>query len=300
MNILILSAMDCSGSAHALLTAINAHTEHKARMINLRRQRYLYPADILKPTEAETRDWIHWADVLNLQVRGEEMIPEGSPKRPVVKTYHGSEYRQHYREQNQLCKERGWLATCMTVDLSQHGAAWIGRAMPDLSHMLDQDDGEFRVVHAGAPDRKAKKNRKGTDVLERALTGLIGIAADIFRELPNDECLARKAKADLYVDQVGARGLGYGTNALEAWAMGLPVVASVPELTRKLMVRELGYLPFCPCHDVKSLQRRIRQMRDFPKFRQRWAKRGREYVRRWHGPAYVAMRYVKLFERVMK
>jgi hypothetical protein len=299
MNILILGAMDCSGAGHALMTAINEYTEHKARMITLRQVRYHYPTDIICPTEEETRDWIHWADVLNLQVRGEKMIPDGSPKRPAVKTYHGSEYRRYYKRERAKCRRNGWLATCMTLDLSAYGATWIGRAMPDLSHMLNRDVGEFRIVHAAAPGRKHKTNRKGTDVLERALKGLDGVTADIFREVPNAECLARKAKAHLYIDQVGPRGLGYGTNALEAWAMGLPVVASAPMLTRELIVRQIGYLPFCPCSDVLSLRRRIKQFRDNLRFRQRWAYRGQQYVRQWHAPAYVAGEYVKLLERAV-
>jgi hypothetical protein len=299
MNILILGVMDCSGAGHALMTAINEHTEHEARMVILRQKWHQYPTDIVNPSESELRDWVHWADVLNLQVRGEEMIPDGSPRRPAVKTYHGSEYRQHYNRENKRCRRNGWPATCMTLDLSAYGATWIGRAMPDLSHMLDQDAGEFRVVHAAAPDRKQKKNRKGTDVLEAALEGLGGVTADIFREVPNVECLARKAKAHLYIDQVGERGLGYGTNALEAWAMGLPVVASAPMSTRQLIVKRIGYLPFCPCVSETGLRRRIEQFRDNSYLLEKWAERGRRYVRRWHDPAYVAGRYVKLLERAV-
>jgi len=306
VNILILGAMDCSGAGHVLMTAINEHTDHEARMIATRQVRYHYPVDIINPPEDEARSWVEWADVLNLHVRGEDLIPDGSPARPAVKTYHGSEYRKlaYAKEENDKAQVNDWLQVCMTADLTIHGAKWIGRAVPDLSHMLDQDDG-FHLAHAAAPDRKGKRDRKGTDVLETALEELDGVTADIFREVSNTECLERKAKAHLYIDQVGARGNGYGTNALEAWALGLPVVASAPAWIKEAIVDQVGYLPFCPSDDartgyddVRELRQRIEQFRDSAGFCQKWTKKGRRYVRYWHDPCIVAEKYVKLFERI--
>jgi hypothetical protein len=298
MNILILGAMDCSGAGYALMSAINNTTNHKARMVILRQKWHRYPTDIIKPTRPELMSLLEWSDVLNFQVRGEELLPPKSPKRPAVKTYHGSEYRWRWKRENARAKRLGWLQTCMTIDLSQYGATWIGRAMPDLSHMVNQLPG-FHIVHAAAVDRKKKANRKGTDVLQDALMELDGVTADIFREIPNQECLRRKAQAHLYVDQVGPRGLGYGTNALEAWAMGLPVIASAPDKIKRLMRDTIGYIPFCPCEDAETLRRRIVQFRDDELFRTKWALIGKRYLQVWHDPARVAARYVELFERAI-
>lgn len=301
MNILALGAMDCSGAGHALMTAINQTTEHKARMVVLRQKWHRYPTDIIKPSRPELLELIEWSDVLNFQVRGEELLPPKSPKRPAVKTYHGSEYRWHWKRENARAKALGWLQTCITIDLSQCGATWIGRAMPDLSHMASPMSDSFHIVHAAAVDRKKKANRKGTDILLQALDKEIdGVTADIFREVPNEECLRRKAKAHLYVDQVGPRGLGYGTNALEAWALGLPVIASAPAITRHLMRNIISYLPFCPCDDAETLRRRIVQFRDDEQFRQKWIAKGHWYLKTWHSPAKVAAKYIELFEKAMR
>lgn len=296
MNILILAAMDCSGAGHALMTAINEHTEHKARMAVGRQVRYQYPADIVGPTKQQMRRLVEWADAYNFHVRGEEMLPRGAPEKPTVKTYHGSGYRKQWRKANAEARAQGWTQTCLTIDLSAFGPTWIGRAMPDLAYMRKPADG-FHVVHAGAPDRKGKRNRKGTDLVEQAEIIVKRTTFDIFREVPNEECLQRKAWAHLYVDQVGPRGLGYGTNALEAWAMGLPVIASAPPATVKLMRKVIGRLPFCPCYGLASLKRRIEQMRDDKAFRKRWAAIGRWYVQAFHAPELVAARYVTLFKR---
>jgi len=299
MNILILAKSDYSGAGYALMDAINTHTLHKARLIAGGRTRYGYPADLIRPTQDDLWKLIEWADVYNFQA-GTELLPGGAPRKPVVKTYHGSEYRKHWGRENAQAKARGWAQTCLTVDLSQFGATWIGRAMPDLSHMYSPDPG-FHVAHAAAPDRhgKGKRDRKGTTIVQAALAGLKDVTFDIFHDVPNDECLRRKAKAHLYVDQLGPYSMGYGTSSLEAWALGVPVVSEAPDEVLDLMRERFGRLPFAPCHDADSLRRCIVKFRDSPELRARWAIAGRRYVKRWHSPVFVAERYIELFERAI-
>lgn len=299
MNILILAKSDYSGAGYALMDAINTHTLHKARFIANSRTRYGYPADLIRPTRDDRWKLMEWADVYNFQV-GNELLPKGAPLKPTVKTYHGSEYRNHRRRENTQAKARGWVQTCLTVDLSQFGAKWIGRAMPDLSHMYNPNPG-FHVVHAAAPDRhgKGKRDRKGTTIVQAALAGLGDVTLDIFHDVSNDECLRRKAKAHLYVDQLGRYSMGYGTSSLEAWALGVPVVSEAPDEVLDLMRERLGQLPFYPCHDADSLRRCIVRFRDSPGLRARWSAIGQQYLQRWHSPAFVAQRYVKLFEEAI-
>jgi hypothetical protein len=298
VNILILTVMDCSGAGYALMDAINTHTKHHARLIVDHLTRYRYSCDVVRPGLDKLWQLVEWADVYNFQVRGENMLPEDAPRKPVVKTYHGSEYRQHWHGENAQAKARGWMQTYLTVDLSQFGATWIGRPIPDLSYMYDPDPG-FHIVHAGGPGKKHKRIRKGTNLVETIATGFEGATFDIFSEVPNDECLRRKAKASLYIDQVGPYAVGYGTNSLEAWSMGIPVISSAPAPILALMRERFGRLPFCPCHDADSLQRRIIQLRDSPELRAHWAKIGRQHVRRWHSPAIVAKRYVELCRKAI-
>lgn len=294
MNILILGAMDCSGAGHALMAAINQTTDHKARMVILRQKFYQYPVDLVSPGPEKILELAEWADVYNFQVRGEELLPPGAPPRPAVKTYHGSEYRQRWKMYNEQAKSLGWLQTCLTIELSAFGATWIGRAMPDLSHMASSMAG-FHIVHSGGSGKK--KNKKGTDVLQKALVGISGVTADIFEGVTNAECLERKARAHLCVGQVGPLGLGYGTSALESWAMGVPVIASAPERTERMMRETIGYLPFCSCRDVATLRRWIIKFRDNPRARRAWRRVGQRYLNAHHAPAVVAARHIELFEK---
>lgn len=295
MNILILGAMDCSGAGHALMTAINQTTEHKARMVILRQKFYKYPVDLVNPGPKKILELAEWADVYNFQVRGEELLPPKSPVRPAIKTYHGSEYRRRWKMYNEQAKSFGWLQTCLTIELSAFGATWIGRAMSDLRSMVNPRDG-FHIVHSGGSGKK--KNKKGTDILLQALKKRMdGVTADIFEGVANAECLKRKARAHLCVGQVGPRGLGYGTSALESWAMGIPVIASAPERTEQMMRETIGYLPYCSCRDAATLRQWIIKFRDSPRVRRAWRRVGQRYLNAHHAPAVVAARYIELFEK---
>lgn len=304
MNVLILGVMDCSGSGVALANAINSCTGHEARAVFMRRTRYRYPSDVLKPSPDELLTLIEWCDVLNLQVRGEEIVPDGAPRRPTVKTYHGTEYRWRWKKENAKARRAGWTQHCMTIDLSIHGATWIGRAQPVIYRNPVHDG--FHIVHAAAPDRKHKADRKGTSLVEAALSQINGITYDVFREVHNRECLRRKARADLYVDQVGPRALGYGTNAVEAWALGLPVIASAPVKTLAMMRTTFGGLPFLVCPRdanegtiVGFLRDQIWRLANDPRYRDKLAGRGLQHWARWHSPRSVARRSIALFEEAV-
>jgi hypothetical protein len=100
-------------------------------------------------------------------------------------------------------------------------------------------------------------------------------------------CLELKATSHLFIDQLL---LGYGNNAIEAWAMGLPVVAgstSQPILAR--MRQEFGgELPFyATTHS--TIEDDLRALVRSPELREEWATRGTSHVQRFHAAnAWVA------------
>ena len=65
----------------------------------------------------------------------------------------------------------------------------------------------------------------------------------VVRDKPWLEAMAIKATADIYFDQVK---LGYGCNAVEAWGMGIPVIAGADDWTLNQMrsVYDTSELPF--------------------------------------------------------
>jgi hypothetical protein len=91
---------------------------------------------------------------------------------------------------------------------------------------------------------------KSTDALEAAVRTLqaegLPVELLVVTGRPWAESLAVKATADIYFDQVG---LGYGCNAVEAWGMGIPVIAGADDWTLARMRKEWdmgprGSLPF--------------------------------------------------------
>lgn len=292
MNILIIARYDWSGAGYALMQAINDHTPHKARAVSFRRTKFQYPYDILKPSARELKNWISWANVLN--IHDDAIIPSGAPKRPIIKTYHGTKYRNHYANFNRADKRNRYLQTCLTIDLSLYGPRWIGRAMPDLSHMHDPCSG-FCVVHL-----PSGMKRKGTKLVSEVLSDVPGIELIIATDLTNAECLRRKAKGHVLVDQFGPRSQGYGTGALEAWSIGMPVVSRAPSITLEAMRKQIGYIPFIQAKDGAALREIIERLRDDKDYYDRWRDIGIRYVREYHDPGVVAAKFITLCGQVAK
>ena len=292
MNILIVAKYDWSGAGYALMQAINKHTPHKARAISFRRTKFQYPYDILKPSARKLKNWISWANVLNIHDDATKLIPSGAPKRPIVKTYHGTRYRNRHANFNRADKRNGYLQTCLTIDLSLYGPKWVGRAMPDLSHMHDPCSG-FCVVHLPSGAK-----RKGTKLVSGVLSGVPGIELIIATNLTNAECLRRKARGYVLVDQFGPRSQGYGTGALEAWSMGMPVVSRAPSVTLEAMRKQIGYVPFIQAKDGTVLRKVIERLRDDKDYYDRWRDIGVRYVREHHDPTVVAAKFTTLCSRV--
>jgi hypothetical protein len=224
------------------------------------------------------------------------------PRRPLLLHHHGTMYRTapqvHWAAQERYRA----TAVCSTVDLYA--------IAPDRTHWLPQaysaselqsyrgqreDDGVLRVAHA--PTNRAIKS---TAALIRAVDNLraqgMAIELDIIEKVSNTECLRRKGMADVFVDQLV---LGYGCNAIEAWGMGLPVIAgvdpehaqalirqSIPAETRGVMLKLWGVLPFMEATE-STLEQALVAMSDAG-VRQQWADIGTRHFNRWHTEEAVA------------
>lgn len=282
MNILIIARADHSGAGYALKCSVNLHTDHECRAIAYKGTWLEYGHDIMEPAPAQVAKWAEWADVVN--VHGNTLIDPAISGKPIVTTYHGSYYRNHWQELNTRDRLRGYVQTALTIDLAQHGPRWIGRAMEDLGESLDQSEA-YTVVHSPTQPR-----RKGTAWVRQACAQA-GAQLDVITKVSNIECLRRKARGHVLVDQVGPSAYGYGTSALEAWSMGLPVISGCSDELFQAIVGKVGYCPFVRVQSVVELRDAILALQS-AEYR-RWAEQGRGYVRRYHDPAYVAGEFVR-------
>jgi 2-polyprenyl-3-methyl-5-hydroxy-6-metoxy-1,4-benzoquinol methylase len=124
-----------------------------------------------------------------------------------------------------------------------------------------------------------------------------GVDLDVIEGVNNAECIRRKARAHLYVDQFL---MGYGTNALEAWAMGIPVVAGVGDSAlRMAMLEEIGDLPFVET-PIADLRQTVQRLRDDAQFYTEARDRGMAYVREFHSPKRIAGLLRDAYEQAME
>jgi glycosyltransferase involved in cell wall biosynthesis len=122
------------------------------------------------------------------------------------------------------------------------------------------------------------------------LTNVQGIRV---RHMPWADVLAAKARADILFDQVQ---LGYGNNAIEAWCMGLPVIAGVADWkVRDAMVARFGKLPFYEATEdtIGDALRRVVESADM---RAEYAALGMAHVRKWHDAREVVRMLSEVYE----
>jgi hypothetical protein len=220
----------------------------------------------------------------------------GVLRKPYVIHHHGTMYRIGYRQHLRDAKERRAVPIVSTLDLQAIApdvTTWVPQAysLDELASYrgAKRDDGVLRIAHA--PTNRAIKS---TEVLIAAVDRLrkegAAVELDVIERVSNVECMRRKGTADVYVDQVL---FGYGCNAVEAWGMGLPVIAGVdPELclprtrmripadTRDLMLSTWGTLPFYEATEGTLYDALVAMLK--PATRRKYAKLGMDHVKRWH------------------
>ena len=178
-----------------------------------------------------------------------------------------------------------WLPTAYDVDwLAQVGEQ--NRRKPD---------GRVRVVSA-----PTNRDYKSTAALEQAVRQLQaeGLPVDLVlvEGRPWSECLAIKATADIYFDQVI---LGYGCNAVEAWGMGIPVIAGAQPWTLGKMTEMWGGLPFYEATE-QTIVDAIRMLVQSADLRAEYAEKGMAHVRKYHDEKPALERLVELYAETLK
>ncbi|WP_166866272.1 glycosyltransferase family 4 protein [Salinibacterium sp. ZJ70] len=198
-------------------------------------------------------------------------------------------------------------------------AAGIYAVNPDLMHVLPPS-AEFvpyghidldaiapaytqeqheRLVFAHAP---SNRRVKGTDLILGALDELRAegrdFDVDLIEGIGNDEALARYAGADVVIDQLYAGW--YGGVALEAMALGKPVVAYIRE-------QDLVHLPAGMAEELPllvatptTITQTLRRILDMPRAELlEHARRSRAFAERWHGPRQIATRIANDYRRAL-
>ena len=291
LKVLMLAFEDHSGKAYACMEAFNAHNGQggRARLVTWQESYLRYKRDIFQPSEDQMRLLVEWADVIHVF----DQYPWNVVRwgKPLVVTYSGTHYRDHRRWFNQTDQQAGTVQLCSTLDLTEHGPRWCPRPIGQIDAKPGPSE-PFVVSHA--PTRR--NENKGTEEVIRQLSGLDGVELDVIERVSNAECLKRKARSHLYIDQFL---MGYGTNALEAWAMGIPVVAGAhPELRERIQA-EVGFLPFVETQ-IEDLRATVERLRDDPEFYEEARAKGQRYVREFHAPERVTAQLIAAYQEALE
>jgi hypothetical protein len=260
---------------------------------------------------AEIRRLWDAADVVHLHNSTGAFLRYGRRRRPAaVIHYHGTAYRTAPAQRLARQEAVGALGIVSTLDLwaiAPDRTEWLPAPydLDDLARYRAFGDPEAFVI-AHAP---TNRTIKGTAVLIEAVEHLrrdgVPVVLDIIERVDNAECLARKGRADVYVDQLL---LGYGCNAIEAWGMGLPVVAgvdpagawrairqNVPPTTLDIMRDTFGELPFLEATE-STLYSALASLVD-PGVRAAFGAIGRRHAERFHAADRVVARLVDVYRR---
>ena len=147
-----------------------------------------------------------------------------------------------------------------------------------------------RVVHA-----PSNRRHKGTEQVIAACAEL-PVDLDIVERVRHDEARERYATADIVIDQLNAGW--HGVLAVEAMALGKPVVGYIREVARRRTEEAFGVrLPIVSA-TKETLVEALRPLVESPEERRRVGAESRAYVERVHDSARVAERLLEIYARL--
>ena len=260
MYVVMLSLKDYAGSGWKIADAINQTGQHKVFHATRVPHQFGYPSDAVLEEGgrlAITRA-IKRADIVHF--KGDEPptadwwgvhIPKGLPR---IVSVGGSSFRRlpggvkckvamgHYPLSVYVAEAD--IRTALTPDLNY----------PDFrgtytQQCIDANRQPYlwkraqKVIISHSPSVRSKK---GTEMIIEAVRRLqdegFRVELDIIEGVSNAECVQRKRRATLFIDQISDTGY-YGISALEAMQFGVPVMAHISEQAIAQSEGKLNGLP---------------------------------------------------------
>lgn len=293
--VLFTAGWDTGGQGARVKAAFDRHPELgvEARSIHTSESYFDYPQDVRSANHQLVEKLFDEADVLHMRndLGGLKRLGRGQP---TILHHHGSRFREYHSQIAESARNQSFavIQVASTIDLTtlEPDVTWL-----PSPYNLDEL-AAYRPYHVrikGEPIRiaHAPTNRevKSTSRIMAAIRNLYhdgyNIEFDLIERVPWAECLRRKAKADIYVDQLR---LGYGNNAIEAWGMGIPVIAGVEgRAAREAMFEHWGTMPFKEASDV-DLEAQLAELIVDAEYRHHWGQMGLSHLKRHHDESVVA------------
>lgn len=279
----------------------------RVRSVHVTETYLKYPSDIRwSGNGAAVQRLYNAADVvhLNNSMYGYARHDRGQRK-PVLLHHHGSMFRHDPRRHLETAWRHNVEQAVSTLDLTRFAPevlTWLPTAyQPSFLEEIRESNfvggnRPVRIAHAPT-NREIKSTEAVIHAVESMKAEGIEVELDLIERVPWSECLRRKATADILFDQVQ---LGYGCNAVEAWGMGIPVVAGADPWTLGRMREEFGGdLPFYVAEE-ESIEERLRDLVASKDLREEWGSRGRSHFARYHAEEAALPRLVDLYLRAIE
>ena len=303
-RILALGNQDPGGVVGRFQLAAEKHGGLSIRSAHRATAYFDFPTDILwtRETEAEIRRLAMLADIIHLNNSDRAYRQLRIARKPTLLHHHGTLFRRDPGYMLSTASRYGYTQAVSTIDLTRPAPDrlhWLPTAY-DLAEVAAyrkprEPDGLVRIV--SAPTNRAFKS---TELLIAAVDGLrregLPVELVLVEGVTWHECLRVKGTADVYFDQVI---LGYGCNAVEAWAMGIPVIAGADPWTLDAMARTFGQLPFYETTE-SGIADAIRALVMSSDLRAEYAERGLRHVRKWHAERPALERLAELYALTLK
>ena len=313
MNIVNVTGQDTGHQSYLLSRAINECTPHQSISF-VRKAPLGWPSDVLYRDEwKRPPDWIcdYWksADVIHVH-RWSRKSHWCKPKKGNGWVYHqhGLQLNMRLRQANfDADKKHNALRVVSTLNLMPfvdwNIERWFPRPIYTFArnmHMRTKSDGPLLICHSPTVVSRAHRRRKGTDifidVMER-LQQRYDVLYELVSGVLHEEVMVRKARADILFDQLSPC---FGTNALEAWALGIPVIAGPNDETHAFFQEHLGEAPYVRAWDEGSLYAALERLIVDREYRLRMADIGWAYVNKYHNPSYCAEVAIRAYREAIK
>jgi len=146
---------------------------------------------------------------------------------------------------------------------------------------------DHHIVIGHAPTNRAAKGSDTIIAVVQNLQNEFPIDLELIENVSHDEALRRKARCDIFIDQIGE--LGYGINAIEALAMGICACTALVS----------GFAEKYPDHpfveiNAENLRERLIELCQRPEERRRLRQYGRAWIERMHEARQVVQRIHQL------
>lgn len=299
MRVLNLGSSDTGGNGVRTAQAFRSHSPDWKYSSVFQRTLYLnYPHD---ESFSRMSELAEQSDILQVNNNFTVLRRAGLDAlgKPIVMMHHGTQLRKNPQDRLEQCDEIGATNLVSTLDLhllAPEKLIWSPTPY-DLDWLAtfrkEHTSNVLRIGHA--PTDKDIKDTLPFIQAVKWLQRKLPVELVLIQHKPWEECLRLKGRCDVYYDQVR---LGYGNNAIEAWGMGIPVIAGAAPATLAEMERRFGQLPFYAA-TRRTIAAALMDMYN-PEVRAEYARRGLEHVRRFHSEKTVVDELRGIYGRVVR